>query len=122
MFFKRTLITLSAFAALVSAVPAIAGDADFTLVNRTGYAIREVYIAPSKSSKWGNDRLGDGTLANARQRLFKFSDKSSCKQDLQVVFDDDGSEVVWEGFDLCEINKITLKYNRSTKEVSADSE
>jgi hypothetical protein len=38
------------------------------------------------------------------------------------VFDDDGSEVVWEGFDLCEINKITLKYNRSTKEVSADTE
>lgn len=122
MFFKRALLTVSAFAALASAAPVFAGDADFTLVNRTGYAIREVYIAPSHSAKWGSDRLGEGTLANARQRLFKFSDKSSCKQDLQVVFDDDGSEVVWEGFDLCEINKITLKYNRSTKEVSADSE
>ena len=122
MLFKRTLIVLSTLASLASVAPAFAGDADFTLVNRTGYAIREVYIAPSKSSKWGNDRLGEGTLGNARQRLFKFSDKSSCKQDLQIVFDDDASEVVWEGFDLCEINKITLKYNRSTKEVSADSE
>ena len=122
MLFKRTLITLSAFATLALMAPAFAGDADFTLVNRTGYAIREVYIAPSTSSKWGSDRLGDGTLTNGRQKLFKFSDKSSCKQDLQVVFDDDGSEVVWEDFDLCEINKITLKYNRSTKEVSADSE
>lgn len=122
MLFKRALITLSAFAALASTAPAFAGDADFTLVNRTGFPIREVYIAPSKSSKWGNDRLGDGMLANGRQKLFKFADKSSCKQDLQVVFDDDASEVVWEGFDLCEINKITLKYNRSTKEVSADSE
>ena len=122
MLLKRTLIALSAFAALAPVVPAFAGDADFTLSNRTGFPIREVYIAAAKSSKWGNDRLGDGMLANGRQKLFKFSDKASCKQDLQVVFDDDGSEVVWEGFDLCEINKITLKYNRSTKEVSADTE
>ena len=122
MLFKRTLVALTAFMALAPMAPAFAGDADFTLVNRTGYAIREVYIAPSRSAKWGNDRLGDGTLGNGRQRLFKFSDKASCKQDLQVVFDDDASEVVWEDFDLCEINKITLKYNRSTKEVSADTE
>ncbi len=122
MIFQRMLITLSAFAALASGAPAFAGDADFTLVNRTGFPIREVYIAPSNSAKWGNDRLGDGMLANGRQKLFKFSDKASCKQDLQIVFDDDASEAVWEDFDLCEINKITLKYNRSTKEVSADSE
>jgi hypothetical protein len=122
MLFKQTLIALSAFAAVASVTPAIAGDADFTLANRTGFPIREVYIAASKSSNWGNDRLGDGMLANGRQKLFKFSDKASCKQDLQVVFDDDGSQVVWENFDLCEINKVTLKYNRSTKEVSADTE
>jgi hypothetical protein len=122
MLSKPTLIALSAVAAVTCVTPAFAGDADFTLSNRTGFPIREVYIAPSKSSNWGNDRLGDGMLANGRQKLFKFSDKSSCKQDLQVVFDDDGSEVVWENFDLCEINKVTLKYNRSTKQVSADTE
>jgi hypothetical protein len=122
MVFKRTFIIFSAFAALASVAPVSAGDADFTLVNRTGFAIREVYLSASRSSNWGNDRLGEGTLGNGRQRLFKFSDKASCKQDLQVVFDDDASEVVWENFDLCEINKITLKYNRSTKAVSADTE
>jgi hypothetical protein len=122
MLFKQMLIALSAFAAVASVTPAFAGDADFTLSNRTGFPIREVYIAPSKSSNWGNDRLGDGVLANGRQKLFKFSDKASCKQDVQVVFDDDGSEVVWENFDLCEINKVTLKYSRATKKVSADTE
>jgi len=30
--------------------------------------------------------------------------------------------VVWENIDLCTINKISIKYNRSTKMVSADSE
>lgn len=120
--FKRTFLALVTLAALASSGAALAGDADFTLVNRTGYDLREVYISPTHRNAWGNDRLGDGLLANARSRLFKFSDKASCKQDLKVVFDDDASEVVWEEFDLCSIDKITLKYNRSTKTVSADVE
>jgi sugar lactone lactonase YvrE len=39
-----------------------------------------------------------------------------------VVFDDDGSNVVWEDIDLCELHKITLRYNRKTNVVSADTE
>lgn len=101
---------------------ASAGNADFTLVNKTGYALREVYLSPAHKTKWGNDRLGNNTLENNKSRLFKFADKSSCVQDLMVVFDDDGSDVTWEDFDLCELNKITLKYNRKTKVVSADTE
>ena len=101
---------------------ASAGNADFTLVNKTGYALREVYLSPTHKTKWGNDRLGNNTLENNKSRVFKFADKASCVQDLMVVFDDDGSEVTWEDFDLCELNKITLKYNRKTKVVSADTE
>jgi hypothetical protein len=66
--------------------------------------------------------MGQNVLENGKSRLFKFSDKSSCKQDLKVVFDDDGSSVVWEEFDLCDLNKITLKYNRKSGVVSADTE
>ncbi|MDP3670233.1 MAG: hypothetical protein WA191_03185 [Telluria sp.] len=101
---------------------AYAGDADFTLVNRTGYPIRSIYIAPAKSKTWGNDRLGDGILDPNRQRLIKFSNHAQCVQSLNVTFDDDGSEVEWEDFNLCEVNKITLKYNRKTGQVSADEE
>lgn len=101
---------------------AFAGDADFTLTNRTGYTLREVYISPSNKNAWGDDRMGKGYLDHGKSRLFRFSDKSSCTQDLKVVFDDDESEVIWEDFDLCEINKITLKYNRKSREVSADTE
>ncbi len=106
----------------INAGAAFAGDADFTLLNRTGYTLREVYLSPSHKSAWGRDRMGDNVLDHGRSRLFKFSDKSSCVQDLKVVFDDDGSDVVWEEFDLCAINKITLKYNRKTGDVSADTE
>lgn len=112
----------TAIATMVAAGTAMAGDADFTLVNRTGYALREVYVSPSNKNAWGRDRMGDNILENGKARLFKFSDKSSCDQDLKVVFDDDESEVIWEDIDLCELNKITLRYNRKTRMVSADTE
>lgn len=111
-----------AMTSMFSAGSASAGAADFTLLNRTGYTLREVYLSPSHKNSWGNDRMGQGYLNNGKSRLFKFSDKGSCTQDLKVVFDDDESEVVWEEVDLCEINKITLKYNRKSGEVSADTE
>jgi hypothetical protein len=119
MLFKNLFIT----AALTSTATAtLAGEADFTLVNRTGYEIREVYISAANRNNWGRDRLGDGSLQHARSKLFKFSDRASCKQDIMVVFEDDNSKVTWEDLDLCEINKLTIKYNRSTNTVSADAE
>jgi hypothetical protein len=118
----RSGLLSTALVAVLAQGSAHAGPADLILVNRTGYDLREVYISPSNKNAWGKDRMGDFVLEKNKQRLFKFSDKSACVQDLKVVFDDDESEVIWEGFDLCELNKITLRYNRKTDEVSADTE
>ncbi len=115
-------LLLGCITTVLSVGAAVAGDVDFTLVNRTGYDLREVYVSPSNKNAWGKDRMGDKVLENGRSRLFLFSDKSACTQDLKVVFDDDGSEVIWEDIDLCEISKITLKYNRKSGVVSADTE
>ena len=120
----RSLIALG-FAACISltSVAAFAGDADFTLVNGTGYTIREVYISAANKEAWGKDRLGDGDLPNNKSKLFKFSDKANCMQDIKVVFDvESDAEVTWEDLDLCEINKLTLKYNRAAKTVTAIKE
>jgi hypothetical protein len=113
---------IAGMTALLGSAASIAGEADFTLVNKTGYTIREIYISPAAKANWGNDRMGNANLDNNKSRLFKFSDKASCDQDLKVVFEDGDAEVVWENIDLCTINKISIKYNRSTKMVSADSE
>ena len=119
----RKFWTLVGIASIsLTSVGAIAGDADFTLVNGTGYTIREVYLSPANAKSWGNDRLGEGDLGNGKSRLIKFKDSANCEQDLQVVFDKGDTEVVWEGLDLCEINKLTLKYNRAAKTVSAIKE
>ncbi len=111
-----------AAALLLSANAALAANADFTLVNKTGYAIEEVYISPSQKNEWGNDRLGQYQFANGESRKFKFGDTKNCQQDIKVIFSDDESEVEWEDINLCEIHKITLRYNRSANEVSADLE
>ena len=119
---KMGLVVALFLSGLTASGAAMAGSADFTLVNKTGYAIREAFLSPAHKTKWGPDRLGHDTLDNNKSRKIKFADKTSCVQDLKVVFDDDGEEVTWEDFDLCELNKITLKYNRKTHVVSADTE
>ena len=102
-------------------VSAMAGDADFRLVNATGYTINEVYVSAANKDAWGKDILGDGDMDNGKSRMIKFSNKANCMQDLKVVFDA-GGEAIWEDLDLCEINKLTIKYDRATKKVSAFKE
>ena len=119
---RKIALAVMFFSGLTASGLASAGNADFTLINKTGYAIREVFLSPAHKTKWGPDRLDHDTLENNKSRKIKFGDKASCVQDLMVVFDDDGSEVTWEDFDLCELNKITLKYNRKSRTVSADTE
>lgn len=105
--------------ACTAATLSFAGDADFTLVNGTGHDIREVYISAANKNAWGGDRMGKQMLENGSSRLFKFGDRAACKQDMKVVFEEGDQEVVWPSIDLCEVEKLTLKYNSSSGEVSA---
>lgn len=124
MIFRNMGLALLLFCGMtVSEITSAAsGDADFTLVNRTGLEIRELYVSPAQRSEWGRDRLGDGTLKNGQSRLFKFGQTATCRQDIKVVFEDDGSEISWDNVDLCAIEKITIRYDRSTRRVSAETE
>jgi hypothetical protein len=120
----KKLAVAGAFAlGLMTAGAPLAQDADFVLANATGYPIREVYVSPSKSKNWGDDMLGKHVIENGQAWKLKFPKKASqCVQDIKIVFEDDSSEVVWEEFNLCEIDKITLTYNRRTGETKARTE
>ena len=118
----RKITKLLSLSLLTLCGSSFAADADFKLINRTGYAINEVYISPANKQSWGKDRLGSYQLENGASRNFKFGDTKNCMQDIKVVFTDDESEVEWEDFNLCELEKITLRYSRKTGEVSADME
>ena len=106
VFSLAMVLTLSAGAALLRA-----GDQDFVLINKTGYDISEVYISAAKANNWGEDVMGsDDTLDNGTKVTIEFSHKESeCAWDMKIVFSDE-EEAVWQGFDLCKVSEITLKY------------
>jgi hypothetical protein len=118
---------LIASAMLISAVTAATGSAqaqakqDFTLINRTGYNISEVYVSPGKADDWEEDVLGkEATLDDKEQKHITFHRVgNTCIWDLKVVYNDDDSSAVWHDIDLCKISKITIKYNRKTDTTSA---
>lgn len=119
---KKSVLALTAFAFL-SPFAANAGDQDFTLVNKTGYQIDEVYVATPASKSWGRDIMGDGVLAKNAKKMIKFRNTTTaCKWQLAVKFAD-GTDVEWEDpLDLCTVETVTLKYNKSTGVTSLETE
>lgn len=86
---------------------------DFRLTNKTGYTIDQVYVAPSKSNDWEEDVLGRDTLSNGESVDITFPKKNQvCSYDLKVVYDDN-TPVEWYNFNLCEISKISIFYNKA---------
>jgi hypothetical protein len=114
---------LAAFLTAAAALsPALAQDAkqDFTLINKTGYALNEAYLAPADSNEWQEDFLGKNQLDDGDTKKIHFSPKTkTCKWDLQVVYTEDDSKVVWRDIDLCTVDRITLFYNKKTDKTSA---
>lgn len=107
-------IVFGVCAALVVAlglVTVTAGDQDFELINRTGYTIDEVYVSAANDNRWGEDVMGRDVLKNGESVEIKFSrSEDSCVWDVKVVFDDK-EEAVWEDFNLCRIEQITIRYD-----------
>jgi len=96
---------------------------DFTLINKTGYELKEVYVSPSKTDDWEEDILGDGTLDDGEKRNIKFHRTArTCKWDLKVVYTVDDSSAVWSNIDLCEVEKITIRYDKKRDVTTATYE
>jgi hypothetical protein len=95
---------------LLAATAAVAGDQDFTLVNKTGVEIHALHIAPHSSDEWGEDILGQDTLADGESLDIKFSrHEKAAHWDLRIE-DKEGHAIEWESLNLLEISKVTLHY------------
>lgn len=109
--------------AAVLTAPSIASaqaKQNFSLVNRTGYTISEVYVSPAKAKSWEEDILGRDVLPNATTIEISFSRRErACLWDLKVVYDD-GESAEWDNFDLCQVSRITISYNRKSGETWAE--
>ncbi len=97
-------------------------DQDFTLVNRTGYQIDEVYVSPSSSNRWGRDVMGRDVLEDGDTVDITFpSGTRGCNWDLKVVYSDHET-ATWSNVNLCSISRVTLRYNRRAGTTSAITE
>ncbi len=96
-----------------------AGKQDFTLINKTGFDIHEVYVSPHGSDEWQEDVLGKGLLVDGGTVKINFERQIKGKDwDLKVV-DKAGKATTWEKLDLLSISKITLHFDggKATAEV-----
>ena len=116
------MLSLAAFAAfaVLETSKARAGDQDFTLVNDTGVEVHHVFISPHDSDEWGEDILGEDTLADGESVHIKFSRKEkSALWDLKIA-DKEGNSIRWEGLDLPEISKVTIHYKNGKGTASVE--
>ena len=97
-------------------------DLDFTLVNSTGYSIKEVYVAPSSSTDWGDDILKKPLQDGQKLKVTFHRKATATKWDISIVWEDCGKSVVWYGYKLTDIEKITLLYDEKSGKTTATTE
>ena len=117
----KTFLAFSVVSLLlfVNRQDAVAGDQDFTLVNKTGVEIHALHVSPADANKWGPDILGRDTLEDGQSVEIKFhEDEEAEKWDLRIE-DKEGHAIEWEDLNLMKISKVILHYSdgKATAEV-----
>lgn len=86
---------------------AVPGDAAFSLVNRSGRVIAQLYATPSTLGNWGPELLGPrGAVPPGAARSVP-REPGTCVYDLRVVYADGGVEDR-KGLDTCATPRIGL--------------
>ena len=100
-------------------------DLDFTLINKTGYDIKEVFVGKSGSGEWAKeDEILKGVnFANSNTLDVRFNPKTTAEYwDLKVTWADGSGSEEWTKLKLTEIEKVTLIYDKAKDETSAITE
>ncbi len=102
---------ITAFILCLWAVPALADDQDFLLLNRTGAELRDLRVAPIETEEWSEDLLRAQTLATGQDRLVMFdTENKSPKWNVQA-HDEKGNKLEWREVDLITATTLVLEPN-----------
>lgn len=104
----RNLIACLALT-LATTGPALAqgGDASFTLVNRGGAAIRQVFVTPAGDANWGRNRLNGHALAPGASFVVRRRADGNCIMDIRAVFAD-GHTDDRRGLNTCNVDAVAI--------------
>jgi hypothetical protein len=117
---KTAFLGFVAAVAMLSATATFAADErNVTVVNGTGYGIKFLGFNNPGDNDWSDNELGS-VLANGSSIYVKFnSADKGCVWNFRISWADPGySDVLWRNVNLCEIDKLTLKWDRSSNETS----
>jgi hypothetical protein len=108
---KKLFVVFSVlFLVILSARVSAQAKQDFTLVNKIGFTINNLYITTHDANEWGEDILGKDAMPNGDELDIQFHPKENvCLWDLRIE-DKDGNYIEWENIDLCKWTKVTLHY------------
>jgi hypothetical protein len=101
-------LALAALAAVpLSGAGANSDNPSFELVNRSGRAIREVYVSSSSSPSFGRDLLGSQVLPAGSSLLVDHLRRGACVNDIRVVFMD-GRRFDRYGVNTCNLVRVVI--------------
>lgn len=81
-------------------------EISLTLVNRSGAALRELFLTPAGDANWGRNQLAEAVPAGASVRLHRKSE-GNCIFDLRAAFAD-GSREERRGLNLCTADAVAV--------------
>lgn len=107
---------------LAFAVPAVAEDWDFVLVNKTGKTIKLVEVSLAGTGDWKKEKreedMGEGTIKPGADYTVHFDkDPKVCKYDVRLTLDGEATPIVWSGFDACKFAFGDFALNNGTPTV-----
>jgi len=97
-------------------------ELDFTIVNKTGYDIKELSVGATGTGDWAKEDevLKGKTFADGDSLEIKFSPRATAANwDIKVMWADGSGGEEWIKLDLTEIEKATLVYDKDKDETSA---
>jgi hypothetical protein len=89
---------------------------DFTIVNKTGYDIKALYIGASGTGDWTKEDevLKGRTFKDGESYDIEFNPRAKAeKWDIMVTWADDSGSEEWLNLKLTEITKVTLIYDKA---------
>jgi S1-C subfamily serine protease len=83
-----------------------------TFLNKSEAKILHLHVTPSDETTWGDDLLGENTIASGRRQTQTIQRTASCRYDIRAVFDD-WSQDVDTDVNLCATRLVTFDGSRA---------
>lgn len=107
------------------AAPSVPSTADqaalgLELVNKTGYAIKEIYISPAAAGAWQKAPFSKPMADGESVKITSQPGADAPMSDMKIVWVDEGEVTQLKDLKLAKASKVTLYYNADNDKTTAD--